>query len=77
MCFNLKMMHGNIVQEMIEAGIAKFLEEPLQKDHFGSTCEEKKSFGCEVSVDVDHPDYFLADDEVGGNKSKKKMVIKG
>ena len=47
---------------MIDAGIAKFMEEPVWKDRFGRTFEEKKSFGYEVSVDVDHPDYFLVAD---------------
>ena len=65
------MMHDNIAQEMIDDGIAKFLEEPLWKDHFGRTFEEKKYFGYKVSVGIDYRGYFLVADEVGGNISQK------
>ena len=66
------MIHDNVAQEMIDAGVAKFLEEPVQKDRFDRTRETKKSFGCKASIDIDDPNYFLAADKVGDNISKKE-----
>ena len=65
------MIHDNVTQEIIDTSIAKLLEEHMWKDCFGRNCEEKKSFGHEVSIDIDCPDYFLAADEVGGSTSQK------
>ena len=65
------MMHDNVAQEMIGADVTNFLEESVWKDLFGRTYEEKKSFGYEVSIYVDHPDYFLVANEVGEKTSQK------
>ena len=41
-CSNFKMTCDDVAREIIHGGAAKFLEEPVWKDSFVRTCEEKK-----------------------------------
>ena len=66
---NFKLMYENFGSEMLEAGVAKTLDEPFWISETGEWCSKEKSHGFLVSYDVTNPDYFIVDNELSGNTS--------
>ena len=69
---NMKIMYECVYKELVEAGIAKVLDTPRWINEKGETVEkEEEAFGCQVEVEVTHPNYFLMADETGCNTNMK------
>ena len=64
-------MYKHTIIEMVEAGVARKLDEPTWMNRHGEVCDENESFGCKVTHQIIHPDMCLVGDEVGGNISMK------
>ena len=68
---NFLHMYEHTYEEMVSAGVAECLTEPLWVDENGNECEEEDSCGCQVKYRLTHPDRCFVGDEVGGNISMK------
>ena len=64
-------MYSHTYQEIVDAGVAEELLEPVWLDRDGKECPEEKSFGCQVTHQLIHPELCICGDEVGGNLSMK------
>ena len=64
-------MYEHTYKEMVSAGVAEQLPEPIWMDKNGSICKEECSFGCMVKCKLTCPDQCFVGDEVGGNISMK------
>ena len=64
-------MYEVIEQEMITAGVAVMLPEPVWMNAKGEHVEEGDAFGCKVTLDITKPEMCVVADEVGGNTSQK------
>ena len=68
---NFANMYCHITHEMLEAGVAEPLPEPVWMDLDGSVCDEQNPFGCKVFHRLIRPDMCIVGDEVGGTISMK------
>jgi len=68
---NFVHMYNNIIDEMVDAGVAEKLDEPVWMDRDGNICSEQEAYGCKVHHQIVRPDMCLCGDEVGGNISMK------
>ena len=68
---NFVSMYSHIIHEMLEAGVAEPLHEPIWMDSKGNICQEQTSFGCKVFHRLVRPDMCIVGDEVGGSISMK------
>ena len=68
---NFANMYSHIIDEMVDAGVARELEEPVWMDKHGTRVSEDIAFGCKVFHGLIHPNMCLVGDEVGGNLSMK------
>ena len=68
---NFSQMYEVIEQEMITAGVAVMLPEPVWMNAKGEHVEEGDAFGCKVTLDITKPEMCVVADEVGGNTSQK------
>ena len=68
---NFVHMYNSIIDEMVEAGVAERLDEPVWMDRDGKICLEDDAFGCKVHHKIVRPDMCICGDEVGGNISMK------
>ena len=68
---NFLHMYEHTYEEMVSAGVAERLPEPVWMDRNGTPCEEDDFFGCMVKYKLTHPDLCFVGDEVGGNISMK------
>lgn len=64
-------MYDQCYNEIVVTGVAIKLKEPVWMDRDGVECEEAQDYFCKVTHVVDHPEYCLVDDEVGGNTNQK------
>jgi hypothetical protein len=69
---NFKRMYDDIEDEMIEAGVAIRLDEPVWMDDKGNRVEENQSKGFKVKTRLTRADMCLVMDEVGCNLSMMK-----
>ena len=68
---NFSQMYEVIEQEMITAGVAVALKEPVWMNAEGEVVEEGDAYGCKVTLDITKPEMCVVADEVGGNTSQK------
>ena len=74
---NFKLTHENIGAEMVEASIAVEFDEHVWMDSDGYIFDKKDSMGFIVTHSMNHFDYFIVADELGGNVSQKGDVRVG
>ena len=67
---NFSQMYEVIEQEMITAGVAVMLPEPVWMNAKGEHVEEGDAFGCKVTLDITKPEMCVVADEVGGVESR-------
>ena len=68
---NFRNMYKHTYREMVEAGVAEQLPQPIWMDRNGKQVDEKDALGCMVTHKLCHPDRCFVGDEVGGNLSMK------
>ena len=68
---NFVQMYSHIIDELVGAGLAVKLDEPVWMDRDDNTCTEEEAFGCKVYHKILRPDLCFCGDEVGGNISMK------
>ena len=66
---NFNDMYRHIIDEMVSAGVAKELDEPVWMDREGNVVGKSNSLGCKVTHQITRPDMCICGDEVGGNIS--------
>lgn len=64
-------MYHHAIQEMVDAGVAKKLDEPVWMTRDGKICVEREAFGCKVTHELVKPHLCICGDEVGGNLCMK------
>jgi hypothetical protein len=69
---NFKKMYDDIEDDMVDAGVAIRLDEPVWMDKEGNRVEEKNSVGFKVRSKLTRPDMCVVMDEVGCNLSMMK-----
>lgn len=69
---NFVQMYDVIYEEMVDAGVAEFLEEEVWTDRDGNVVEEKLAYGLSQNIKITHPHYIIFGDETGFNTSQKK-----
>ena len=68
---NFSTMFDNIIGNLVDAGLAVPLEDPIWMDKDGNSCEPNEAFGCKVTHRILYPEDVLVADELGGNLSQK------
>ena len=68
---NFDSMYKHCYEEMVHAGVAVKLEQPVWMDKHGVECEENEAYGRKVTHVITHPEYCVVGDEVGGNTNQK------
>lgn len=68
---NFCQMYQQVVEEIVDAGLAKHMDESVWVDAHGSIVEESYAYGCKVNVNIIDPDWVLVMDEVDGNTNQK------
>ena len=68
---NFVHMYNHCINEMVDAGVAVELDEPIWMDRSGNECDEADAYGCKVTHRVTRPGMCICGDEVGGNLSMK------
>ena len=56
---------------MEEAKVAELLASPQWMDKEGKIVEESEAYGCKATHRLNHPEYCVVLDEVGGNINMK------
>jgi hypothetical protein len=74
---NFKSMYDHVEEELVDAGLAVELQNPVYMDHVGNHVKEgtdrkKRIKGLKVKVDLKRPDLCVVLDEVGSNLSMIK-----
>jgi len=69
---NFEWMYDSVYEEMIHAGVARHLDEPVWMNEKGEIVDEEDAFGTKVDVELIHPDWCLVADEVGSNTNMQK-----
>jgi hypothetical protein len=64
-------MYDDVYDAMVEAGVAKKLDEPIWVNNEGIETDEKDAFGRKATHALCHPDYVVFVDEVGCNTSQE------
>jgi len=64
-------MYETIEEELVAAGVATLLDEPVWMNANGDIVEEGDACGCKVTIDITKPEMCVVADEVGGNTSQK------
>ena len=64
-------MYDNIYNEMLFAGVAEGINQPIWVDREGLYCKEEDSYGRMITYRLLHPDNCFVADEVGANTSQK------
>ena len=64
-------MYDLLETQLIEAGVAMRLDEPVWMDEWGEMCEEKNAYGCKTDLKITNPEMCIVADEVGANTSQK------
>ena len=62
-------MDSHCIREMVDAGIAIELEQPVWMDQEGNEYDKESVHGCKVTHKIIRPDMYVCGDEVGGNMS--------
>jgi len=68
---NFSQMYEVVDEELIRAGVAVRLPEPVWMDAEGNHVERGDADGCKVNIDIIKPEMCIVADEVGGNTSQK------
>ena len=68
---NFVHMYNHCINEMVDAGVAVKLDDPVWMNRAGKECSEEEAFGCKVTHKIIRPDMCICGDEVGGNLSMK------
>ena len=68
---NFDQMYDEIAKEMLNANVAVELSPPVWMDREGNVVEAELSYGCQVTIEIKHPECCLGLDELGGNTSQK------
>ena len=69
---NFAPVHNNIINKIVDAGIAEELVEPEYVNIFRNNAEKKDSFRYKISYKIKYLDYCLIVDELSRNISQKK-----
>ena len=64
-------MYDGVSTEFVNTGIIVELKESQWMDRGGNIRNEKDTFGCKVTHDINNPGYITVIDKVGGNTSQK------
>ena len=67
---NFVHMYDHCIKEMIEAGVAKRLDEPVWMDRYRNICNKNDAFGCKVFQQLVRPDMCICGDEASGQEYK-------
>jgi hypothetical protein len=68
---NIEELYRRVYDALLEAKVAIEVP-PHWKDKDGKTVsDEKEAYGSKVTMELVHPDYFIAVDEVGNNTNRK------
>ena len=68
---NFNQMYDGVINEFVDAGVAKKRSEPAWMNRDGILVDEKDAFGCKVTHDITDPDMIIVMNEVGRNTSQK------
>jgi hypothetical protein len=68
---NIAQMYDVIYDEMVDAGVAVYLEVKIFTDREGNVVDEEFAYGFAQDIKITHPDYILFANEVGCNTSQK------
>ena len=68
---NFSDMYKHNYTEMEEAKVAELLASPQWMDKEGKIVEESEAYGCKATHRLNHPEYCVVLDEVGGNINMK------
>ena len=69
MCANFATIYNNILNEIVDIGVAKELVELEYTNGFRNTIESKDSFGYKVTYEIKDYNYCLVVDEFSSNIS--------
>ena len=64
-------MYDSIEEELVSAGVATPLDEPVWMNANCDVVEEDDAWGCKVTIDITKPEMCVVADEVGGNTSQR------
>ena len=64
-------MYNCVADEMVDAGIAQVLDQPVWMDAEGAIVSEGSAYSCMVTHEIKHPDFAIVLDKVGGNTNQK------
>ena len=74
----IRQMYDEVYKNMVNAGIAKKVDEPVYFDINGVVVDDQqKAFGLPCEYVVTHPDHLIFFDETGCNTNQKKDGHKG
>ena len=76
-CSNFAQIYDQIREKLVDVGLATEREVPAWMDIDGNIVLETSAFGCKVTHDIDHPDWILIMDELGGNTNQLQMCESG
>ena len=63
----MDLMYNEVYKEMVNAGVAVELDQPVWMDKDGNEVTESDAFGRKCTHKIIHPEMCLVVDEVGGN----------
>ena len=64
---NFHDMYTHNYTGMVKANVAKLLDNLEWKNKKGESVSETQAYGCQVTHQMDQPEYCVVMDEVGGN----------
>jgi len=64
-------MYESIEEEIIVAGVATLLNEPVWMNANSDVVEKEDACGYKVTIDITKPEMCVVSDEIGGNTSQK------
>lgn len=71
-CHDFSNMRDRCADEMIDAGIAELIPDPVHMSREGAIADNpKEAFGYEETHRITYPDHAIVADELGGNISQK------
>jgi len=71
---NIRQMYDVIYDELVEAGVALNLDNPMFTDYNGIEVEEDERFGLKQDIKITHLHYIMFADETGCNTSQRKKT---
>jgi len=68
---NFAQMYESVEEELITAGVATLLDEPVWMNTNGDVVKEEDTCRCKVTIDITKLEICIVADEVGGNTSQE------